>query len=158
MEVEFEVKITPGILYDYLLYHNYTSMSGIIGNCVGALMVVGAFYTNNMIMLIAGLIVLIYLPWSLFLASRKQMLGNEAFKNPLHYKMNEEGIEVSQVDSVGSQEWGTFYKAISTGKSIIIYTNEKKAAILPKKDLGELLPSVIEMISTHMSPSKVKIR
>ena len=31
MEVSFDVKITPGVLYDYLLYHTYTGTTGLLG-------------------------------------------------------------------------------------------------------------------------------
>ena len=49
-------------------------------------------------------------------------------------------------------------KAVSTVNSIIVYTTKTNACIFPKKDLGEQKDKVIEMISTHMPPKKVKIR
>ena len=50
------------------------------------------------------------------------------------------------------------YKAISTSKSIIVYTSKVSATIFPRKQLGEDVVKVIEMVSTHMPPKKVKIR
>ena len=67
MEVEFDVKITPGALYDYMLFHTYTSASGLIGSAVGALLVVGFFMGAGVIFLIAGAVILAYLPWTLFI-------------------------------------------------------------------------------------------
>ncbi len=86
------------------------------------------------------------------------MLKNPAFKKPLHYKLTEEGIEVSQGDATDSQKWEDMYKAVSTGRSIVVYTSRINACIFPKKDIGEDKYKVIEMISTHMPPKKVKIR
>ena len=40
----------------------------------------------------------------------------------------------------------------------ILYTSRVNASIFPKKDLGEKSSAVIQMISTHMPPRKVKIR
>ena len=40
MELEFDVKITAGTLYDYLLQHTYSSFSGMLGTLVGALLIV----------------------------------------------------------------------------------------------------------------------
>ena len=37
METEFDVKITPGVLYDYMLYHTYTRDAGLLCYVVGAL-------------------------------------------------------------------------------------------------------------------------
>ena len=158
MEIEFDVKIDAGVLYDYMLHHTYNSAAGILGTVVGALMIIAFSMGRGVLFLIAGIVVLAYLPWTLFIKSRQQALMTPAFKKPLHYKLDDEGITVSQDDSEEKQEWGQIYKAVSTGKSIIVYTSKVNASIFPKKDLGENRAKVIEIISTHMPPSKVKIR
>lgn len=158
MEIEFDVKITPGVLYDYMLYHTYNSASGLIGQVVGALLVVAFFMGKGALFLIAGIVILAYLPWTLFIKSRQQYLSNPAFKSPLHYKMTEEGVEVSQKEEVQSQKWEDMHRAVSTPRSLILYTSPVNASIFPKKELGEAAPGVIQMISTHMPPKKVKIR
>ncbi len=158
MEVEFDVKITPSALYDYMLFHTYTSASGLIGAVVGALLVVGFFMGCGVVFLIAGIVILAYLPWTLFIKSRQQYLANPAFKNPLHYKMTEEGVEVSQGEEVQSQKWEDMYKAASTPRSLLLYTSPVNASIFPKKDLGDKASGVIRIISTHMPAKKVKIR
>lgn len=158
MEVEFDVKMEASILYDYMIRHTYNSFSGLLGAVVGALMLVVFYRERQILFLIAGIVILLYQPWSLFLRSRQQMLQNPSFKKPLHYKLTEEGIEVSQDGETDSQKWEDMYKAVSTGSSIIVYTSRTNACIFPKKDLGEQKYKVIEMISTHMPPKKVKIR
>jgi hypothetical protein len=50
------------------------------------------------------------------------------------------------------------YRAVSTPKSIILYTSPVNASIFPKKDLGDKAMGVTQIISTHMAPKKVKIR
>ena len=157
MELEFDVKISASDLYDYLLFHTYGKAQGLIGSIVGALMIVCYFAEGHILFLIAGVVILVYIPWTLFLKSRQQAL-NKCFKKPLHYKMTEEGIEVSQDGNAELQAWDTMYKAVSTNKSIIVYTTPVSACIFPKRDLGEQKMKVIEMISTHMPPKKVKIR
>lgn len=158
MEVEFDVKITPGVLYDYMLFHTYTSASGLIGTIVGALMVVVFFMGYGPIFLAGGAVILAYLPWTLFIKSRQQYLSNPAFKNPLHYRMTDVGVWVSQNGETQSQRWENMFKAVSTPRSLILYTSPMNASIFPKKDLGEKAMSVTKMISTHMPPKKVKIR
>lgn len=158
MELEFDVKMTAGVLYDYMLRHTYYSASGLLGTMVGALMIVWFAMKGGVIFLIAGIVILAYLPWTLFIKSRQQMLNTPAFKEPLHYKLTDEGIEVSQGEEVQSQKWEDMYKAVSTQQSLIVYTSKVNASIFPKKDLGQRTAAVIEMISTHMPPAKVKIR
>ena len=158
MEIEFDIKINANVIYDYMLHHTYTSASGLLGTGVGALMIVAFSMQHSVIFLIAGIVILAYLPWTLFIKSRQQMLANPAFKESLHYRLDEEGITVSQNETEEKQSWEQMHKAISTGRSIIVYTSRVNASIFPKKDLGENKAKVIEIISTHMPPSKVKIR
>ena len=91
------------------------------------------------------------------LRAQKQALL-PVFKEPLHYKMTEEGVEVSQKETQQFQKWEDMYRAVSTGKSLILYTDKIHASIFPRKDLGEKQSAVIAMISSHMEPGKVQIR
>lgn len=158
MELEFDVKINAGILYDYLLHHTYTSFSGLLGTVVGVLALVMYYAERNILYLIAGVVILLYLPWTLYLKSKQQMVNSKVFKEPLHYKMTDEGMEVSQGEAKEMQEWDKMYKAVSTRKSIILYTSPVNASVFPRKDLGDKTSVLIQMISTHMPPAKVKIR
>ena len=158
MEIEFDVKITPNILYDYMLRHTYNSVPGMMGSLVGALMMVLFASNRQPLCLIIGVVILLYLPLTLFLKSRQQALNTPAFKKPLHYRLSDEGIEVSQDDTTEQMGWDGMVKAVSTANSIVVYTTRTSACIFPKKDLGESKYKVIEIISTHMPPRKVKIR
>lgn len=158
MELEFDIKMTPAAMYDYLLHHTYSGMSGIIGALAGAFCIMVFAANKYPIYLIAGIVILAYLPVSLFLKANQQVQGTPAFKKPLHYRLTEEGISVSQDENEEMQGWGACVKAVSTRSSIILYTSKTTASIFPKKDLGEKKDALIQMISTHMPPSKVKIR
>lgn len=158
MELEFDVKMTPGALYDYLMYHTYSKMAGIVGTVAGVFMILVFLSNHYPIYLIAGVVIIGYLPVTLFLKAHQQVQMTPAFKKPLHYKMTDEGISVSQDDSAEEQSWDSCFKAVSTNNSIILYTSRVTASIFPKKDLGEKKEALIEMISTHMPPEKVKIR
>lgn len=158
MELEFDVKMTPVAMYDYLMHHTYSGMSGIIGAIAGAFCIMIFLANRYVIYLIAGVVILAYLPIALLLRAHQQVQGTPVFKKPLHYKLTEEGISVSQDDSEEMQSWEACFKAVSTRSSIILYTSKTTASIFPKKDLGEKKEALIQIISTHMPPSKVKIR
>ena len=159
MEVEFDVKISCGNLYDYLVHFTYGSMQGIIGTVAGAFFLVEYFISYQLIFLFAGIMILGYLPFSLFLKAKQQSL-NPAFKKPLHYKLTNEGVTVSQGEEEQSQKWEDMYKAGSTVGSVLLYTAKRNASIFPKKQLREqgVYEKTVEMISTHMPPKKVNIR
>lgn len=156
--VELDVKIEAKDLYDYMLRHSYNSPVGIIGSCFGALFIVLALLTRQWVYLIFGLIILLYLPWTLFLRSRRQVLSNPSFRQPLHYLLDDQGLTISQEEESMQVLWEEMYKAVSTGRSIILYTSPVNATIFPKAQMEDQKTAVIEMISTHMPPAKVKIR
>lgn len=158
MKIEFDVQMTTSKMYDYMLYHTFRSFSGIMGEVVGIMLIVCFFVTYKPLYLIAGIVVVLYLPVALYINAKKQVTLNPVFKTPLHYILDEEGITVTSGENSDSQKWADMYKAVSSGKSIIIYTNKINACIFPKTDLGSKLPDVIKMISTHVDPKRVVIR
>ena len=156
--VEFDVKMTAGDLYDFLLRHNYNSLSGLLASILGALGVIVGLSTHYWIYLILGVVILVYLPWALFIKSKQSVVSNPIFKETMHYTMDENGISMTQGETTGTLKWEDCLKAVSTSRSIMVYTAKNAATIFPKKQLKDKTTDVIEMISTHMPPAKVKIR
>lgn len=156
--IEFDVKIKAADLFDYLLRHAYNSPAGILGSGLGAVMIVVGFMQQQWLWCVLGAFMLLYMPWSLWLQSARQATSNPAFAKPLHYVLDEEGITVSQDGQEQKQAWQDLYRAVSTTKSIIVYTSKKNACIFPKRELQGKSVQVIQMICTHMDAGKVKIR
>ena len=156
--INLTVKIEAGDLYDYMLMHSYNSPAGLLGSTFGAVLIIFAFATTQWIFAVLGVVMLLYLPWTLFVKSRRQILTNPSFQAPLQYTLDEEGLTVSQGEAQERMDWENMHKAVSTGRSIILYTSPVNATIFPKRQLGEERTAVVEMISTHMPPKKVKIR
>ncbi len=156
--VELDVKIGSKELYDFMLMHHYNSPGGIMGSALGAVCILVALSNHQWIFLILGVILLLYLPWTLYLKSKQQSVTNASFKESLHYILDDDGITISQGEVTEHQSWDQMVKAVSTGRSIIVYTSKVNATIFPKAQLGDQKANVIAMISTHMPPRKVKIR
>ncbi len=152
------IKIEAGDLYDYMLMHSYNSPAGVLGSSFGAVLIIFALATRQWMFIVLGAVMLLYLPWTLFIKSRRQILSNPSFQEPLQYTLDEEGLTISQGEADEKMAWGNMHKAVSTGRSIILYTSRINATIFPKRQLGDQKTAVIEMISTHMPPAKVKIR
>ena len=156
--VELDVKIEAGDLYDYMLMHTYNSAAGIMGTAFGAILILLAVGTQRWAFIALGAVVILYLPWTLFVRSRRQVLSNPSFQKPLHYVLDEEGLTISQGEDSVRYLWEEMHKAVSTGRSIILYTSRVNATLFPKRQMEDKKTDVIEVISTHMPPNKVKIR
>ena len=156
--INLTVKIEAGDLYDYMLMHSYNSPAGLLGSTFGAVLIIFAFATTQWIFAVLGVVMLLYLPWTLFVKSRRQILTNPSFQEPLRYTLDEEGLTVSQGEAQERMDWENMHKAVSTGRSIILYTSPVNATIFPKRQLGEEMTAFVVLISTHMPPKKVKSR
>lgn len=161
MKIEFDVKMTTAKMYDYMLRHVFTTFAGIIGEVLGILLIVSFFVyetDQRWLYLIMGIVVVLYQPVSLYMRAKKQVLSNDVFKEPLHYVLDEKGITVSSKEDQSSLEWSMMYKAVSTTRSIIIYTTKINACIFPKEDMKDQKDAIIKMICTHMDPKQVNIK
>ncbi len=158
MKAEFDVNMTTGKMYDYMLRHTFTSFAGVVGEVLGIVLVVGFFMTGQWLYLIAGVVCVVYQPVALYMRARRQVNSNEVFKAPLHYTLDDEGITVKSGDNTDSLPWEKMYKAVSTNRSVILYTGRVNACIFPKDDMGDRKDDVIRIISTHMDPKQVNIR
>ena len=157
-EISVDVTMNAKVLYDYLLNHAYSGSSGILGTCFGFLGIIFFMKTQFPLYLIMGLILIFYLPVNLRYRAAMQMQATEEFKKPLHYCVNEKGITVSQDEQSQCVAWENCLKAISTKKSISVYTGKQNATIFPREDLGEYTPALIAVIGENMDPKRVKIR
>ncbi len=156
--VEVEIQLTPGDLYDFNLRHSYSSLSGILSTAVGLVGVIYGIYAKYWLLLIVGAILLVYTPLVLLLKANQTYSLTPAMKKPLKYSFDENGLTVSQDENSQTYEWKDVVKAVSTGRSIIIYTTKYNATIIPRSQAGEKLPLVIQAISAGLEPKKNKIR
>ena len=158
MSVEFDVNMTCGKMYDYMLRHTFTSFAGIVGELLGIVLVVGFFAYGQWLYLILGIVCVFYQPVALYMRARRQVKTNPVFSKPLHYRLDDNGITVTSGEDSDTLSWDKMYRAVSTSRSVIIYTNRINACIFPKDDMGAGKDDAVKIISTHMDAKQVNIR
>ncbi len=158
MRAEFDVSMTTGKMYDYMLRHTFTSFAGIVGEILGIVLIVGFFMYHQWIYLLCGVICVFYQPVALWFHAKGQVEKNEVFAAPLHYVVDDSGITVKSGENTDSMPWEKMYRAVSTSRSVILYTNRVNACIFPKEDMGEARETVCRLIHAHMDAKQVNIR
>ncbi len=156
--VELEVSLTPGDLYDFNLRHSYSSLSGILATAVGLVGVIYGIYSKYWILAIVGAVLVVYTPLVLLFKAHQTFNLSPAMKKPLKYTFDENGFSIGQGENSTSFEWKNVVKAVSTGRSIIIYTTRYNATIVPRSQAGEKLPLIIQAIASGVDPKKNRIR
>lgn len=165
MAVKCDVKMTRNAMFDFMIYTSYTSISGIAGVILGGAGAVKAVQclsngdmTGATPFLLLAVFFLVGTPLGTWTKAAEQVSKTPMFQKAITYEFTEEGVVISQDEQKVLNEWTSFQKAISTNKSIILYVTKIRALILPRESLGEQYGAVVQMISTHMPPKKVKIR
>lgn len=164
MSVKMDVQMTPRAMYDFLLYHTYSHLSGLIGAIFGVVVLglgiramAQGDYTAGMMFSFAA-VFLVMTPLTLKSKAKAQVKTTPMFQKPITYELTEEGITISQEDQQTEVKWEEFQKAVSTNRTLILYITRVRALVFPKEALGEQYTAAVQMISTHMAPAKVKIR
>ena len=156
--VECDVKISARELYDYNLKYTYGKPINIIAEIAGILAVCYGIYSKNIPLAVIGAAVIVYLPITLWIRSAQTAALTPAFKKPLHYVLDDDGLTVSQEDQTQTVEWDKCLKAVSTSRSILLFTSGVSATIFPKDQLGDKTVLVIRTIAAHMPPDRVNIK
>lgn len=165
MSVKFQVQMTDKYMYDFMLYHNYTHASGLMSAIAGVLCF-AVFLTKvtngdvqaSVLWLMCAILMLIINPHNMKSRAKMQVKNTPMFQKPLEYELSDEGITVRQEEAESVILWEEVTKAVSTGKSVILYLGRVRALIFPKECMGGQYEEVLKMIHTHMPPRKVRIR
>lgn len=142
-EVKFSVQMKTIYMFDFLYWHSYHGVTGIINYALsfaGIAALIAGFGKGNtvvtiMLVALASLFTVIN-PLLLLYKAAGQVKRSKMFAKPLHYKFDTRGFSISQDNNSDSAEWNAVVLVRETGKSIILYLGAANALILPKKEIG----------------------
>lgn len=181
MKTEFEIKMTVGGMYRFLMYHAYHSFAGVFSIVAGLALIGfyiwngGGLETSNLWNLVFGVLFLLYEPLTLHSQAAKHVKLNFVYKHPLHYTLSEEGIAVRQAKLQGGMDaelyveslmgpkptvaaWDSVILVREDSKNIFVYTGKKNACIWFKDQLGAQETEVREILRKYVSADKLKLK
>lgn len=165
MSTEFDVTITWKDMYRFNLYHAYHGFQGIFATVIGILVLVVAGLTAGkvdtmytVLYAVFGVVFLVYVPGSLYIRSKQQILLSDVLKQALHYKVDEEGIHVSQNDQTADLLWNQIYKIVSTKSNLLIYSSRVNAYVIPRDVIGAEYETVVSLAKDHLEKYRLKLK
>lgn len=162
--VSFSVLMTAKDIFRFSIHHSYCKLSGIIG----LILSLGAFVTlftsfsslgdsNKAVLLVVGLWFTVFEPVTLWSRSRSQAKRNPAYKMPLCYTINEEGITVSQEEQSQSISWDRIVKVVKTSKQYLVYSSKIHAFVFPKESMGNQCEAFEDIVMEYGKKSGAKV-
>jgi hypothetical protein len=158
MKIEFDVKMTVPVMYDYMMYYTVTSTQFWLVIAISVILGCSFAVSRNPIHLIAAVVVLFYLPVERYFQAAKQVKLNPVFKETLHYTLDEEKLSLDVMEEHMDAAWDTIAKVRSTKKNLILYTNRVAATIFPREALGDDYGRVVELIRNGVPSDRVRIK
>lgn len=165
MKTEFDITLTSQDMYRFSMYHAYTGTHGISSIIIAVLIFIvaaktyGSVELTYTILYIAfGIIFLCYMPISLYLRAKRQLLSSEVLRNALHYLVDEIGIHTSQNNAAADLPWEQIYKIISTRHNVLVYSNRVNAYVIPREQIAEQYEVFRKIAETHLPKYRLKMK
>lgn len=153
-EVKFSVQMKTSYMFDFLYWHSYHGITGVINyllSFAGIVALVLGFGRDNpvvtVMLIMLALLFTVINPLSLFYKAARQIKRAPMFAKPLQYQFDTRGFSVSQEGSTDSAEWSSVVLLRETGKSIILYLGAANALVLPKEEIGDQLGDLKKLIA-----------
>lgn len=154
----FKTQITVMDMYRFQLRHAYCCISGLISVllsivCLILLAINHENYTasTNIFLILGGALFIIITPFNLLWKSYKLIGLTPAFKEPLNYIVDDNGVHVSQNDETADLPWEGVIKVIETKTQIVIYNTPKNGFIIPKIQVEDNLEGIKQLIKDKVS-------
>ena len=163
MKIEFDVKLETKDLYLFNMGQAYKGLQGIISIVIPAMIFVYTVYNRDNVSIGTsilnigiGILLLVYVPISLYLRSSKIVKSDEVLSKPLHYAVSEEGIRVTQGEADALLEWKNVYRMVAKGSRVLIYSNRIHAYIIPRHQVEKEYDALVELAKTKLEKYRIK--
>lgn len=163
-DIRFTVTMKTGYIFEFLYINSYGGYRALINYGFSAVAVVALIfgYGDSPMSLIA-LIALASLftvvnPSLLLLKAWRQTKTNPGFSKPVDYVFNKNGITLSQDGQSQEAPWEIVLLAQETLKSIILFTGNNNATILPKDCIGSELGAFKDLLREMCPAGCVKLK
>ncbi len=164
-EVKFSVQMKTVYMFDFLYWHSYHGITGIINYALsfaGIAALIAGFGKDNtmvtvMLVALASLFTVIN-PLLLLYKAARQVKKTPMFAKPLHYKFDTREFSISQDSNSDSAKWDSIVFIRETGKSIILYMGASNALVLPKKEIGNQLGDLKKLMRAAIPEQAKKLK
>ena len=144
MSAEFEVKMTPKILFDFQLFHTYHSFSGIFSILFGIgtlILAIVTFGDVSAAMTAVYLLFTVYLlplqPVMLYFRAAKQAKAKPDISKAAYLRGKRRGITSTQEENEAHITWEQILSVKETKNSLLLYTGKRYCSILPRGEHGK---------------------
>ncbi len=163
--ITFSVQMTAREVYRFTFYHVYHGFSGMFGLCLSLLALLYLFTNFNAtsdmgktVLIIVGAWYTVFEPMMMVSRSQSQVKRNKAYQKPLNYRVDADGITVSQDDQSQTMTWDKISKIVETNSQFLVYSSRIHSFIFPKSMLDGQEKDMRYLLIQYTLDSNVKVK
>lgn len=165
MKAELDVQLKTVDMYRYNMYYAYTSFSGYFALIMAGVAFVmacrawdrtGPVYTALYSAL--GALFILYIPGTLYLRSRQQVLSSPVLSRSLHYVIDDAGVTTSQGEASSTLAWEQVYRFVVTKHNILVCMNPRNAFIIPRDQAAGQYGAITQLAQAHLEAYRLKLK
>ena len=164
-KIELDVTMTFEDMYRFNLYHVYHNSQGVLSVVIAVLLALVSILswgdvsvTYNVLYLLASVLIVFYVPFSLRGKVKKQMKNSEVYQQPLHYTFDEQGITTRFGDQSVTMPWKQLYKIVSTKHMVLLYGGRIRANVIPRVQLADQYGALYDLAKSQMDSYRFKMK
>lgn len=163
-EKKFKMQMTKDSLYDFMLHHSYSGLTGIFSIVfsiafliAGVVMyAVGRISISWMVALIVIAAAMAFsTPFQLRTDAARQMRNNQIYREPVTFSVSDRGIAVIQNKNKKFFTWKEIRKVRITKKAAGFYYERQYALVMTRTVFDE--QGVLEIVQANMPEKDIKI-
>lgn len=164
-KIELDVTMTFEDMYRFNLYHVYHNSQGVLSVVIAVLLALVSILswgdvsvTYNVLYLLASVLIVLYVPFSLRGKVNKQMKNSEVYQQPIHYTFDETGITTRFGDQSVTMPWKQLYKIVSTKHMVLLYGGRIRANVIPRDQLADQYGALYDLAKSQMDSYRFKMK
>ena len=168
MPLEFDIKLESKDMFRFNMYQTYTGFSGWFSIVFSIVLFGLAGYTaynygeealpNILLYIGAGVFMLIYMPFTLWLRAGRSIKASPVLSNVLHYHVDEDGFTVTQGEASGVLAWKQIYKMVATKHLVLVYSGRINAYVIPRNQLGEHYVPLAKLATSKLPKFRLRMK
>lgn len=165
METKFDIQLTSKDLYGFNIYQTYRGSQGMLSILIGLItFIMGGIsiwqknYSSAFLYIVFGVIIIVYIPFSLWLRVNQTMRVNEVLAGVLHYEVSEKWVRVTAREESAELTWDLIYKFVADSKRVLIYSNRINAYVIPREQLGDKYEELVAIATEQLPKYRLKIK
>ncbi len=164
-KIELDVTMTFEDMYRFNLYHVYHNSQGVLSVIIAVLLVLVSILSwgdvnvaYNVLYLLASVLIVLYVPFTLRAKVKKQMKNSAVYQQPIHYAFDEKGITTCFGEQSVTMPWKQLYKIVSTKHMVLLYGGRIRANVIPRDQLADQYDALYELAKSHMDSYRFKMK